>query len=169
MSQNIAAIDVHKKLLVAVITSSAKPDVPLQSRRFGSGATELHHLLAWLFQYEVAEAVMQARHSTGSRYGWNWSRIWRRLSLSPTRRAKGRKSDLADAKRLRRRFVAGELDLSFIPESEQRAWRMVTRGRLQLIRERVQWQNQIESLLEEGRIKLSSVISDLPGAAGGAS
>src|SRR6185369_12453230 len=43
---------------------------------------------------------------------------------------------------------------------------MVTRGRLQLIRERVPLQNQIESLLEEGRIKLSSVITDLLGASG---
>ena len=43
---------------------------------------------------------------------------------------------------------------------------MVTRGRLQPIRERVQLQNQIESLLEEGRIKLSSVITDLLGASG---
>jgi transposase len=73
---------------------------------------------------------------------------------------------LADTKRLVRRFAAGELMLSFIPEPEQRAWRMVTRGRLQLIRERVQLQNQIESLLEEGRIKLSSVITDLLGASG---
>src|SRR5580698_10263672 len=40
---------------------------------------------------------------------------------------------------------------------------MITRGRVQLVRERVQLQNQIESLLEEGRIKLSSVVSDLLG------
>lgn len=63
---------------------------------------------------------------------------------------KGRKSDLADAKRLVRRFAAGELMLSFVPEAGQRAWRMVTRGRLQLVRERVQLHNQIESLLEAG-------------------
>src|SRR5580692_5871865 len=43
---------------------------------------------------------------------------------------------------------------------------MITRGRVQLVRERVQLQNQIESLLEEGRIKLSSVVSDLLGASG---
>jgi hypothetical protein len=40
MSHNIAAIDVHKKLLVVVIADSAKPDVPLQSRKFGSGTAE---------------------------------------------------------------------------------------------------------------------------------
>ena len=112
MPQNIAGIDVHKKLLVVIIADPAKPDVVLQSRRFGTGSAELQHLSAWLCQYGVEKAI---------------------------------------------------------PEPEQRAWRMVTRGRLQLIRERVQLQNQIESLLEEGRVKLSSVITDLLGASGGGS
>lgn len=168
MSHTIAGIDVHKKLLVVVIADAGKPDVVLQSRRFGAGSSELRHLSAWLRQYGVVQAVMEST----AQY---WKPVW--LELEPqmqlhlaqaqsNKAPKGRKSDLADAKRLVRRFVAGELMLSFIPEPEQRAWRMVTRGRLQLIRERVQLQNQIESLLEEGRIKLSSVISDLLGVSG---
>jgi transposase len=168
MSHTIAGIDVHKKLLVVVIADAAKPDVALQSRRFGTGSAELHHLSVWLSQYGVVEAVMEST----AQY---WKPVW--MELEPHLRLhlaqahsnkapKGRKSDLADAKRLVRRFAAGELMLSFIPEPEQRAWRMVTRGRLQLIRERVQLQNQIESLLEEGRIKLSSVITDLLGVSG---
>jgi len=168
MSHTIAGIDVHKKLLVVVIADEAKPDVPLQSRRFGTGSAELHHLSAWLSQYGVVEAVMEST----AQY---WKPVWMelephlRLHLAQAQSNKapqGRKSDLADAKRLVRRFVAGELMLSFIPKPEQRAWRMVTRGRLQLIREKVQLQNQIESLLEEGRIKLSSVITDLLGVSG---
>ena len=168
MSHTIAGIDVHKKLLVVILVDSAQPDVALQSRRFGTGAAELRHLTGWLCQYGVTEAVMEST----AQY---WKPVW--LELEPHLRLhlaqaqsnkapKGRKSDLADAKRLVRRFVAGELMLSFIPEPEQRAWRMVTPGRLQLVRERVQLQNQIESLLEEGRIKLSSVISDLLGTSG---
>jgi transposase len=43
---------------------------------------------------------------------------------------------------------------------------MLTRGRHQLTRDRVRLQNQIESLLEEGQIKLSSAISDLLGVSG---
>ena len=168
MAHNIAGIDVHKKMLVVVIADAAKPDVVLQSRRFGTGSAELRHLATWLCQYAVLEAVMEST----AQY---WKPVW--MELEPHMRLhlaqaqsnkapKGRKSDLADAKRLVRRFAAGELMLSFIPEPEQRAWRLVTRGRLQLIRERVQLQNQVESLLEEGRIKLSSVITDLLGASG---
>ena len=168
MSHNIAGIDVHKKLLVVVIVDAAKPDVPLQSRRFGTGSGELRHLSAWLSEYGVVEAVMESTAQYGKPV-WMELEPHLRLHLAQAqsnKAPKGRKSDLADVKRLVRRFAAGELMLSFIPEPEQRSWRMVTRGRLQLIRERVQLQNQIESLLEEGGIKLSSVITDLLGASG---
>ena len=63
-------------------------------------------------------------------------------------------------------MLADELMLSFVPDSEQRGWRTITRGKQQLIRDRVRLQNQLEALLEEGRIKLSSVISDLFGVSG---
>jgi len=89
------------------------------------------------------------------------------LAQAQSNRApKGRKNDFRDAKRLARRLLANELMLSFVPEPEQRTWRLMTRGRLQLVRERVRLQSQVESLLEEARIKLSSVISDLLGASG---
>jgi len=168
MSHNIAGIDIHKKLLVVVIVNRADPGKPLQSRRFGTGAAELRHLLAWLCHHGVTEAVMEST----AQY---WKPVWMELEphmqlhlaqAQSNKAPKGRKSDVADAKRLVRRLVAGELMLSFIPDPEQRQWRMLTRGRLQVIRERIQLQNQIESLLEEGRIKLSSVISDLLGASG---
>jgi transposase len=75
----------------------------------------------------------------------------------------GRKTDYADAERLLRRLVAGDLRLSYVPEAEQRAWRVLARSRVQLTRQRVRLRNQIEGLLEEGQIKLSTVVSDLLG------
>jgi transposase len=164
----IAGIDVHKRLLVVVIADMAAPEMMLHWRRFGTGSAELSHLLAWLRQHGVTEVVMEST----AQY---WKPVWMELEphlrlhlaqAQSNKAPKGRKSDLADTKRLVRRFAAGELMLSFIPEPEQRTWRMITRGRLQLIRGRVQLQNQIESLLEEGRIKLSSVITDLLGVSG---
>ena len=105
-----------------------------------------------------------------------WKPVW--LDLEPhfgklhlaqaysNKAPKGRKNDFGDAKRLTRRLVAGELILSFVPDAEQRAWRTMTRSKQQLVRDRVRLQNQLEALLEEARIKLSSVISDLLGASG---
>lgn len=90
-----------------------------------------------------------------------------RLAQAHSNRApKGRKHDFADAKRLTRRLVAGELILSFVPDPEQRGWRTMTRAKVQLVRNRVRLQNQLEALLEEMRIKLSSVISELLGLSG---
>ena len=63
-----------------------------------------------------------------------------------------------------KRLVARELTLSFVPDTEQRLWRTVTRRRYQLTRDHVRLQNQLESLLEEAHIKLSSLVSDLLGA-----
>jgi len=168
MSHNIAGIDVHKKLLMVVIAEVARREQILAGRRFGTGHAALAELGHWLLEWKVTEAVMEST----AQY---WKPLW--LELEPllrlhlaqarsNRAPRGRKSDLADAKRLLRRFMAGELFLSFVPEPEQRGWRTVTRARLQLVRERVLLQNQIESLLEEARIKLSSVISDLLGASG---
>ncbi len=50
-----------------------------------------------------------------------------------------------------RRLIANELILSFVPDGEQRIWRSMTRMKLQLTRDRVRLQNQMECLLEEMR------------------
>jgi transposase len=63
-----------------------------------------------------------------------------------------------------KRLVADELVLSFVPDMDQRLWRTVTRRKYQLTRDHVRLQNQLEGLLEECHIKLSSLVSDLLGA-----
>jgi transposase len=74
---------------------------------------------------------------------------------------RGRKRDFPDAERLVKRLVAQELTLSFVPNAEQRLWRTVMRRKYQLTRDHVRLQNQVESLLEEAHIRLSSLVSDL--------
>jgi transposase len=104
-----------------------------------------------------------------------WKPIWLALEVPfklflaqawSNRARPGKKSDFKDAERLLRRFVAGELVLSFVPDAEQREMRSVTRRREQLVSDRKRVQGQVESLLEETRIKLSSFVSDLFGASG---
>src|SRR5262252_7136336 len=77
---------------------------------------------------------------------------------------RGRKRDFGDAQRLVKRLVSQELSLSFVPDTEQRLWRTLTRTKNQRTRDRVRLQNQLEALLEEAHIKLSSLVSDLLGA-----
>jgi transposase len=77
---------------------------------------------------------------------------------------RGRKRDFRDAERLLKRLVSQELTLSFVPDGEQRLWRTVTRTKHQLRRNKVRLHNQLEALLEEAHLKLSSLVSDLLGA-----
>ena len=176
MSYTVAGIDIHKKVLMVVaatggdeVADPAGEALTFECRRFGAGAAERKHIVAWLRERNVREVVMEST----AQY---WKPVW--LDLEPhfeklhlaqahsNRAPKGRKHDFRDAKRLTRRLLADELMLSFVPDSEQRGWRTITRGKQQLIRDRVRLQNQLEALLEEGRIKLSSVISDLFGVSG---
>jgi transposase len=176
MSYKVAGIDIHKKVLMVVVataadqvTDAAGEAIEFEIRRFGAGANERKHIASWLRERNVTEVVMEST----AQY---WKPVW--LDLEPhfgklhlaqahsNRAPKGRKNDFGDAKRLARRLLAGELILSFVPDAEQRSWRTITRGKHQLVRERVRLHSQLESLLEESRIKLSSVISDLLGVSG---
>jgi len=76
---------------------------------------------------------------------------------------RGRKKDFRDAERLVKRLVSQELVLSFVPDTEQRLWRSLTRTKCQRTRDRTRLHNQLEAFLEETHIKLSSLVSDLLG------
>jgi transposase len=182
MPYRIAGIDVHKRML-AVVVSDVEVDGEYQFERrmFGSNPEQLRSLAGWLLAQEVEEVVME---STAQYWKPVWGaleRYWKpiREKRGGARRKsgmlhlaqaqsnhgpRGRKRDFPDAERLVKRLVARELTLSFVPDAEQRLWRTVTRRKYQLTRDHVRLQNQLESLLEEAHIKLSSLVSDLLGA-----
>src|ERR1700751_200364 len=164
----MAGIDVHKKVWMAVVGDASVPEEKPVRRRFVTLPSELQRFRIWLQEQGVEEAVMEST----AQY---WRSVW--LELEPhmrlhlaqafsNRAPRGRKHDFKDAERLVRRLMADELILSFVPKGEQRIWRSLTRMKVQLTRDRVRLQNQMECLLEEMRIKLSIVVSNLLGAIG---
>jgi len=181
MSYKITGIDVHKKML-AVVVSDVEVDGEYQFERrmFGSNPEQLRSLAAWLLEQEVQEVVME---STAQYWKPVWEaleRYWKAIcqkregagrkcgtlhlaQAQSNRGRRGRKRDFPYTERLVKRLVARELTLSFVPDAEQRLWRTVTRRKYQLTRDRVRLENQLESLLEEAHIKLSSLVSDLLG------
>src|SRR5215468_3077112 len=182
MPYRIAGIDVHKKIL-AVVVSDVEIDgeYHFEERLFGSNPEQLRSLAAWLLEQKAEEVVME---STAQYWKPVWGaleRYWKPMrerregarrksgtlhlaQAQSNRGRRGRKRDFVDAERLVKRLVARELTLSFVPDAEQRLWRTVTRKKYQLRRDRARLQNQLESLLEEAHIKLSSLVSDLLGA-----
>jgi len=167
-SLKLAGIDVHKKMLAVVVVDDDNPEKALEQRKFGSGASELKHLAAWLTAHGVTLVVMEST-------ALYWRPVWLALEkdfvlhlaqAQSNAGPKGRKTDFADALRLARRFLSAELRLSFVPDAEQRSWRSLSRSKHQKRRRRVQLHNQLEALLEESQIKLSSVVTDLLGMTG---
>ena len=182
MCYRIAGIDVHKKMLAVVVSDvEIEGEYQFERRLFGSSPEQLRSLAARLLEQDVKEVVME---STAQYWKPVWGaleRYWKpmcqkregtgRISgtlhlaqAQSNRGRRGRKRDFPDAERLVKRLVARELTLSFVPDAEQRLCRTVTRRKYQLTRDHVRLQNQLESLLEEAHIKLSSLVSDLLGA-----
>ena len=181
MPYRVAGIDVHKKML-AIVVSDVEVDgeFRFERRMFGSNPEQLRSLAAWLLEQEAEEVVMESTAQYWRPVWESLERYWKPIcekregarSKSGTlhlaqaqsnRGRRGRKRDFVDAERLVKRLVSRELILSFVPDAEQRLWRTVTRKKYQLRRDRVRLQNQLESLLEEAHIKLSSFVSDLLG------
>jgi transposase len=181
MSYRIAGIDVHKKVL-AVVVSDVEVEGEYQFERcqFGGNPGHLRLLSEWLIEQQVQEVVMESTAQYWKPVWETLERYWKPIcekredarrrsgtlhlaQAQSNRGRQGRKNDFRDAERLVKRLVARELTLSFVPDAEQRLWRTVTRKKYQLRRERVRLHNQLESLLEEAHIKLSSLVSDLLG------
>jgi transposase len=171
MGYRVAGIDIHKKVLMVVVVEVEADTVEWKTerRRFGTATPELGKLAAWLQEQGVQEAVMESTAQYWKPVWWELEGKIPALQLAQAfsnRARRGRKQDFRDAERLVRRLVADELVLSFVPGPEQRNLRTMTRMQVQLGRDRVRLHNQVECLLEEMRIKLSSVLSDLFGATG---
>ena len=177
MAYRIAGIDVHKKMLAVVVCDiEVEGEYAFEPRKFSSSPEQLRSLATWLVEQEAEEVVME---STAQYWKPVWEaleRYWKPIcEKRPGARRKsgtlhlaqalsnrgrqGRKRDFPDAERLVKRLVAGELTLSFVPDAEQRLWRTVTRKKNQVRRDRIRLQSQLESVLEEAHIKLSSVVS----------
>ncbi len=181
MAYSIAGIDVHKKKLAVVVADiEVHDEYQFERRWFGSNPEQLQRLAEWLIEQRVEEVVME---STAQYWKPLWSaleRYWKpscqnregagkmsgTLHLAQAlsnRGRRGRKKDFPDAERLVKRLISQELTLSFVPDTEQRLWRTLTRTKYQRTRDKVRLQNQLEALLEEAHIKLSSLVSDLLG------
>src|SRR5467141_948144 len=182
MSYRIAGIDVHKKMLAVVVSDvEIESEYQFERRMFSSNPEQLRSLAAWLVEQKAEEIVMESTAQYWKPVWGTLERYWKPLcekregarrrsgtlhlaqALS-NRGRRGRKRDFRDAERLVKQLVARELTLSFVPDAEQRLWRTVTRKKYQLRRDVVRLHNQLESLLEEAHIKLSSLVSDLLGA-----
>src|SRR5437588_3316429 len=145
MPYRIAGIDVHKKKLAVVVADvEVEEAYQFERRWYGSNPEQLRLLAEWLIEQQVEEVVME---STAQYWKPVWGaleRYWKPTSqnregagrMSGTLHLaqalsnggrRGRKKDFRDAERLVKRLVSQKLTLSFVPDTEQRLWRTLTR------------------------------------------
>jgi len=168
LSAIAAGIDVHKKFVAVAILSSEDPNRPVSTRRFGTTWQALEELENYLRVYHVTHVAMESTAQYW-RPVWDWLEGKFELFLAQARSTQaphGRKTDNADALRIARRLIAGDLTLSYVPPPPQREARLLTRHVVALKAQISDCRNEIETLLEQAHLKLTSVVSDTFGFSG---
>jgi transposase len=163
-----AGLDVHKKTVVACVrtpgTGRRKRDSEV--RTFGTFEHQLVELRDWLVESGVTEVAMEAT-------GVYWKPVWQVLDdghvfddvllCNPAhiKNVPGRKTDVNDATWIGQLLECGLLRGSFVPPSEIRQLREMTRYRRQLTEERAREIQRLQKLLEDANVKLGSVAADV--------
>ena len=156
-------IDVHKKTVVATIDGEGLEHT---TREFGTFTSSLTQLKDWLLENRVTHVAMEST-------GVYWKPVYHILEPSGmtvwivnarhVKNVPGHKTDKKDSRWLCKLLLAGLLKPSFIPPLEQRELRDLTRYRKKLIQDVSSNKNRIIRILEDGNVKLSSVLSDTSG------
>lgn len=161
-------LDVHKKSVSACISIKESAVAEKHHRRFGTHTAELLELAAWLREHGVTHVAMEAT-------GVYWKPVWNLLEgqfalllANPyhVKAIAGKKTDRQDGERITDLLQHGLLQGSFVPTSEIRQLRDLTRSRASLVQERARIANRIQKVLEDGNVKLGSVASDVLGVSG---
>jgi len=152
-------LDVHKETVLACVMGEG---IKKEIKTFGTFTRELEELKKWLKELGVTHIALEST-------GIYWKPIYNILEdsfeilLVNARHIKnvpGRKTDVCDSEWICKLLRSGLLQGSFIPPKDIRELRDLTRYRRKLIENISSERNRIEKVLQDGNIKLSSVISD---------
>ena len=171
--QRVAGLDIAKaEVEVAIrVPSDTSPGRRQQeTRTFGTTRRELDSLADWLRSWGVTKVGMEAT-------GDYWKPVFFLLesrgfdcdlyNAAQVKALPGRpKTDRADSIWLAKITERGMISSSFVPPEAIRRLRTHTRYRRHLTQARTAEKQRVEKLLEDGHLKLSSVISDIHGVSG---
>lgn len=165
----VCGLDVHKKTVVACRRRLGEGgQIEQEVKTFGTTTASLLALLDWLREWQVTHVAMEST-------GVYWKAIWNILeghmalllvNARPIKTVPGRKTDVKACQWIAQLMQYGLLKASFVPRPEVRQWRDLTRHRTKLIDQHTAVVNRLHKVLEDGNIKLSTVISDIMGVSG---
>jgi transposase len=158
-------IDVHKETVVATIAGKG---LKKQTQEFSTYTGSLIGLRDWLTENGVTHAAIEST-------GVYWKPVFNiigedvKLILVNARHIKhvpGRKTDIKDSEWICQLLLSGLLKANFIPPTDIRELRDITRYQLKLNQQITAEKNRIIRELEDANIKLSSVLNDVFGSTG---
>jgi transposase len=172
-AERVAGLDIAKaevEVTIRVPSDTTAGRRQQETRTFGTTRRELESLGDWLACWGVTKIGMEAT-------GDYWKPVFFVLesrgfdcqlyNAAQVKALPGRpKTDRADSIWLARITERGTVSSSFVPPEPIRRLRTHTRYRRHLTQARTAEKQRVEKLLEDGHLKLSSVISDIHGVSG---
>lgn len=157
-------MDIHKKVVVVTVQGEG---IHKETRSYDTFTRSLTQLREWLVSLGITHVAME---STGIYWKPIYNvfedfipHIWI-VNARHIKNVPGHKTDKNDSEWICQLLMAGLLKPSFIPPKAQRELRDLTRYRRKLIQSVSANKNRIIRILEDGNVKLSSVLSDTSGS-----
>ena len=162
--RNCCGLDVHKQMIAAcLIREDASGSTCKENRLFGTMTQDLRELAQWLHQARVTAVAMEAT-------GVYWVPVWNVLEreglqlllITPEhyKAIRGKKTDLKDGERIAELLQDGRLEGRYVPSTELRVLRDLTRYRVKLVEHRSAVACRIQKLLEQCNLKLGACLSN---------
>lgn len=167
----VAGVDVHKKQ-ITITTLVRDPNTGKIQKETWESKTLTKDLLTCgkkLLGMGIKDVAME---STGI-YWKPIHNVWSELGINITlgnathiKNVPGRKTDVKDSEWIAKLHMSGLIRPSYIPNKEFQELRLLTRHRRNFVDDMTRIKNRIQKILEDGNVKLGSVISDVFGVAG---
>jgi transposase len=170
LRSHVAGVDVHKEVLVITVMIGEADQEP-----------EITHLECRTFTDDLKEMGLQllelgvttvACESTGV-YWKPVFNVWQPMGIEVVvgnarhmKNVPGRKTDINDSHWIATLHRFGLIKPSFIPGAVFQRMRLLSRHRTNLVNDQASVKNRVQKVLEDGNVKLSSVISDVFGKGG---
>lgn len=163
-------LDVHKEQVTACLLVTESGRARKSIRRFSTFTEDLQALGRWLAENGVTHVGMEST-------GVYWKPVYVVLeeasrfelivgNATHMKNVPGRKTDMKDAEWIAHLVRVGLVRKSYVPTSDLRDLRDLTRYRKSLVDAQTAERNRLQKLLESANIKLGSVASDVFGKSG---
>lgn len=157
-------MDIHKEVVVATVRGEG---IKQETRSYKTFTSSLTQLREWLLSLGITHVAMEST-------GVYWKPIYNVLdgyipniwivNARHIKNVPGHKTDKNDSVWISQLLLAGLLKASFVPPCHQRELRDLTRYRRKVIQMISANKNRIIRVLEDGNVKLSTVLSDTNGS-----